>query len=152
MILGDKTMPRDMRAVANEPGWEYKTGRHTPRKGNPQLLVRVLEKPPAPRPNLEPNPGLQTIEPLKTEDMHQFHLRSMGLGKRLVIPARAAEGAFKVLLFPHLHGDVQPKTEWTPDRTRLTVSWPDQKDIFTFTKQPDGRTVVDMERNGRKVF
>ncbi|MDR2676380.1 MAG: heparinase II/III-family protein [Opitutaceae bacterium] len=152
MMLGDKTMPRDMRAVDNEPGWEYKAGRFTPRKGNPQLLVRVLEKTSAPRPNLEPNPSLQTIEHLKTEDMHQFYLRSMGLGKRLVIPARAAEGAFKVLLFPCLHGDEQPETEWNAGRTRLTVSWHDQKDIFTFIKQPDGRTVVGMERNGRKVF
>ena len=90
------------------------------------------------------------MEHLKTEDMHQFYLRTMGLGKRLVIPARC-KGApeYKVLLFPHLHGEALPQTEWNDDRTKLTVKWNDQTDFLTFNKGKDGRTQVTLERDGK---
>ena len=150
IILGDKRMKRDMRPVDNEPGGFYKAGTFKPSNGDPQLLVRVLDKTPAPRPNLEINPCLATMEHLKTEDMHQFYLRTMGLGKRLVIPARC-KGApeYKVLLFPHLHGEALPQTEWNDDRTKLTVKWSDQTDFLTFNKGKDGRTQVTLERDGK---
>lgn len=152
IILGDKRMKRDNRPVDNTGGGEWNAGRYLPRKGDPQLLVRVLDKTIAPRPNLEPNPRLEVIENIKTEDMHQFYLRTMGPIKRLVIPSRGADSKFKVLLFPYLQGEETPKTEWNTDRTQLTVSWSDQKDEFSFKTGADNRTRVKLMRDGKLIF
>ncbi|MFZ4456872.1 MAG: hypothetical protein ACOYOT_11700 [Bacteroidales bacterium] len=152
IVLGDRRMKRDNRQVDNSGGGEWMAGRYVPAKGNPQLLVRVLDKMPASRPNLEPNPRLEVLENIKTEDMHQFYLRTMGPIKRLVVPSRSTSGVFKVLLFPYLNGDELPTTEWSTDRTRLTVSWSDQKDEFTFTTGNDKRTRVKLIRDGKLFF
>jgi hypothetical protein len=152
IILGDKRMRRDNRQVDNSGGGEWNTGRYLPTKGDPQLLVRVLDKTIAPRPNLEPNPRLEVLENIKTEDMHQFYLRTMGPIKRLVIPSRGNGSNFKVLLFPYLQGEEQPITEWSNDRTQLTVSWSDQKDEFTFATSSDKRTHVKLVRDGKVIF
>ncbi len=152
ILLGDKRMKRNMQEVDNVAGETMSAGRFIPQKGDPQLLVRVLERTPAPRPNLEPNPRLEVIEKLKTEDMHQFYLRTMDIGKRLVIPSRSNNPNFKVLLFPHLSGEELPKTEWNADRTVLKVVFKDQSDTFYFTKTPQGRTKVKLVRNGEEIF
>jgi hypothetical protein len=153
LILGDKTMKRNMDETDNVGGEMLNAGRFTPQKGNPQLLVRVLERTAAAVPNLEPNPRLETIEKLKTEDMHQYYLRTMDLGKRLVVPSRSNAPNFKVLLFPYRHGEALPQTLWNADRTVLTVSWRDQKDVFYFSKKGEtGRTKVKLERNGVVIF
>ena len=153
IILGDKTMKRNMSEADGVAGETHTAGRFTPQKGNPQLLVRVLNRTAADVPNLEPNPRLETIEKIKTEDMHQFYLRTMDLGKRLVVPSRSNEPNFKVLLFPYLHGETLPKTEWNDDRSALTVSWSDQIDIFYFSKNIErGQTKVKMTRNGNVIF
>jgi hypothetical protein len=153
IIVGDKSMKRDMRAVDDEEGGILHAGSYQPQKGNPQLLVRVLDKKPAPRPNLEGNPHLETMEQLKTEDMHQFYLRTMGLGKRLILPARCIGAPqFKVLLFPYLHGEELPQTIWNNDRTELTVKWSDQTDLITFKKGEDGRTRISIKRNNEPEY
>ncbi|MDP4226855.1 MAG: hypothetical protein Q8910_10800, partial [Bacteroidota bacterium] len=77
IVLGDKRMKRNMSETDNHIGSDYETGRFMPSKGDPLLLVRVLERTPAEVPDMEPNPRLETFEKLKTEDMHQFYLRSM---------------------------------------------------------------------------
>ncbi len=152
ILLGDKRMKRSLQEVDNLAGELMNAGRFMPQKGDPQLLVRVLNRTAAPRPNLEPNPRLEVIEKLKTEDMHQFYLRTMDLGKRLVIPSRSSHPDFKVLLFPHLSGEVLPKTSWNENRTMLTVSFMDQKDTFYFTKATGGKTSVKLVRNGEVIF
>jgi hypothetical protein len=152
IVLGDKSMKRNLKDVDDTVGETYFAGKFTPVKGNPQLLVRVLERTPAPRPNLEPNPRLEVIEKLKTEDMHQFYLRTMDIGKRLVIPSRSGNPNFKVLLFPYLQGEELPTTKWNEDRTKLNVEWSDQIDEFTFTKVENGRTKVKLFRNGQVIF
>jgi hypothetical protein len=152
IVLGDKQMRRNMQEVDNTAGGEWRTGQFIPTKGNPQLLVRVLDKTIAPRPNLEPNPRLEVLENIKTEDMHQFYLRTMGPIKRLVIPSRGNGSNFKVLLFPYFHGEEQPVTQWNENRTRLTVTWSDQKDEFTFSKGDNNRTHVKLMRDGKVIF
>jgi hypothetical protein len=152
ILLGDKRMKRNMQEVDMNSGETLYAGRFTPKKGDPQLLVRVLNHTPAPRPNLEPNPRLEVIEKLKTEDMHQFYLRTMDLGKRLVIPSRSSEPNFKVLLFPHASGDELPQTVWNNDRTKLIVTFSNQQDEFYFTKGADGKTNVKLIRDGQTIF
>ncbi|MEI7423806.1 MAG: hypothetical protein WCK18_17010 [Prolixibacteraceae bacterium] len=152
IILGDKRMDRNRKEVDNAPGESFEAGRFVPRKGDPQLLVRVLERTPAPRPNLEPNPRLEVIEKLKTEDMHQFYLRTMDIGKRLVIPSRSSDPNFKVLLVPYAFGEEMPHTAWSQNRTHLKVEWSDQKDEFVFSKGENSRTKVKMIRDGRMIF
>ncbi|MCD8164787.1 MAG: heparinase II/III-family protein, partial [Bacteroides sp.] len=152
MIVGDKRMKRDMREVDHTAGAEYLSGRYLPSAGDPQLLVRLLDKTPPARANLEVNPRLEVMEHLKTEDIHQFYMRSMGLGKRLVLPSRATRGDFKVLLFPHLHGEELPYTEWNSDKTELIVRWSDQEDRLIFRTDPTGRTLVSLYREGEFVF
>lgn len=152
IILGDKRMKRDNRLVDNTAGGEWVSGRYLPSKNDPQLLVRVLDKTIAPRPNLEPNPRLEVLENIKSEDMHQFYLRTMGPIKRLVIPSRGDVSKFKVLLFPYLQGEELPETEWNSDRTQLTVSWSDQKDEFTFKTGEDKRSRVKLVRDGKVIF
>lgn len=152
VVLGDKRMKRNMSEVDNTVGGVYNTGRFAPQKGDPQLLVRVLESTEAAIPNQEPNPRLETFENLKTEDMHQFYLRTMDLAKKLVLPSRSVAPNYKVLLFPYLHGEETPKTLWNADRTRLSIAWKDQKDEYTFTKAADGHTVVKLTRDGKEIF
>jgi hypothetical protein len=152
IVLGDKRMKRDMSEVDNTVGSLYRTGRFTPQKGNPQLLVRVLERTASDVPNLEPNPRLETFENLKTEDMHQFYMRSMDLGKRLVIPSRSDDPNFKVLLFPYLHGEELPQTQWNENRTMLTVTFSNQKDLFYFSKSADNHSKTKMVRDGKVIF
>ncbi|MFP5039830.1 hypothetical protein [Parasediminibacterium sp. JCM 36343] len=152
IVLGDKRMKRNMEEVDNTVGGVYNVGRFAPQKGDPQLLVRVLESTEAAIPNQEPNPRLEAFENLKTEDMHQFYLRSMDIAKRLVVPSRSTSPNFKVLLFPYLHGEELPKTLWDATRTHLTVTWKDQKDEYTFTKQADGHTVSQLVRDGKVIF
>ncbi len=152
VVLGDKRMKRNMSEIETTVGGIYSTGRFTPQKGDPQLLVRVLESTEALIPNMEPNPRLETFENIKTEDMHQFYLRTMDLAKRLVIPSRSVAPNFKVLLFPYLHGEETPKTLWNADRTVLTVTWKDQKDVITFAKAADGHTITKLVRDGKEVF
>ncbi len=152
IVLGDKRMERNMKEVDNANGEKCDAGRFTPKTGDPQLLVRVLERTPAPRPNLEPNPRLEVIEKLKTEDMHQFYLRTMDIGKRLVIPSRSSDPNFKVLIVPYMHGEEMPQTTWSENRTRLRVEWSNQKDEFFFSKGENGRTKVKLVRDGKLIF
>ena len=152
IILGDKSMKRNMSDVDNTVGAIYNTGRFTPQKGDPQLLVRVLERTAADVANLEPNPRLETFENLKTEDMHQFYMRSMDLAKRLVIQSRSNNPNFKVLLFPYLQGEELPQTLWNEKRTKLTVTFKDQKDEFFFSQGDDKHTKVKFVRDNNVIF
>lgn len=76
----------------------------------------------------------------------------MDIGKRLVIPSRSSDPDFKVLLFPHAYGDELPETFWNDDRSKLTVRFKDQNDIFYFSKSTDGRTKIKMIRDNSVVF
>ena len=152
ILLGDKSMKRLMLDVDTDAGETLRSGRFIPQKGDPQLLVRVLNRTAAPRPNLEPNPRLEVIEKLKTEDMHQFYLRTLDIAKRLVVPSRSADPDFKVLLFPHASGDELPQTKWNEDRTVLDILFKEQHDVFYFTKTAEGRTKIKMLRDSKVVF
>ncbi|MDX6765201.1 MAG: hypothetical protein SFU85_00260 [Candidatus Methylacidiphilales bacterium] len=67
---------------------------------------------------------------------------------RLHLTSRSANPGFKVLLYPHREGDPLPETAWNPERTKLTIQWPDQKDTLVFSPGEDGRSRIKIQRTG----
>jgi hypothetical protein len=53
---------------------------------------------------------------------------------------------YRVLLYPHRHGDPLPTTAWNDDRSELTLSLGKQVDRYRFAQADGGRTVFRMER------
>jgi hypothetical protein len=147
LLLGDATTTR----VADpERIFQGRTD-FKPAAGDRLLLVRILDQGKPDLPTLRPNPALEAVEFVKTDDSHQFAGRSMGMGKRLVIPARCVDAQYKVLLFPHHQGEELPQTTWNATRTELTVRWTDQVDTYQFTMTPDGRTRFVLLRDGAMI-
>jgi hypothetical protein len=144
ILLGQVSSKRDKSYSAFIP--YYKTGRPLPEKGQPMLLIRVLQANQPLFPSFQDNISVETIEFIKHDDTHQFAERSMGLGKRLVIPSRSVEPDYKILLFPHRSGDPLPKTVLSEDGKTLTVEWSDQKDVYQVKKDSIGRTLWDLQR------
>jgi hypothetical protein len=90
-------------------------------------------------PTLQPIPMVATVEFKKTDDVHQFTGRSMGMGTQVVIGSRSVEPKFVVLLYPHLQGEEVPKTSWNEARTQLTLSWKDRTDTYQVSVTAEGR-------------
>jgi hypothetical protein len=80
------------------------------------------------------------------------YARFIGQGKRLVVPSRSVSPEFKVLLFAHRFNEPLPTTKWNQDHSRVTVEWKDQKDELVFTKGNDGRTRVQLNRDGKAAM
>lgn len=105
---------------------------YQPKKGDPVLLVRVLQRKSGddvPRPRFE---------------------RTLALNK-ISVPAISVEPEFRILLYPHKHGDPLPTTEWNADQTKMTVEFPSQIDSYNFNKTDGGRTVFTQERGDKLV-
>jgi hypothetical protein len=120
--------------VLGEKGVAEAAGRH--------LLVRILEakgadarQPIAFAPYELPNPPQKPWAML-----------------RLEITARSVAPDFKVLLVPYRSGQALPATTWNATRTQVTVRWPDQNDVITFTRGADGRTRISATREGRSLL
>lgn len=110
------------------------------KKGDPLFLVRTLWRN---SPHGFPVPGFSKfpVEP---------HKPYGGLG-HVSIPAISDSPEFRVLLYPHRHGDPVPGTRWNEDRTELTVRLGDDTDVIRFGTTDGGRTVFSVERNGKPV-
>ena len=126
LILGKANTPR------NAERTEFYQPIYAPKKGDPMLLVRVLNR------NAE-----YGFPPPRVEQS--------GIFNRVVIPARSVSPDFRIMLFPHHNGDALPRTTWSNDRTRLAVEIGDQKDVYYFGTADAGRTVFAFERNGKMV-
>lgn len=103
-----------------------------PKKGDPMLLVRVLWRNtnfPFPVPNVQ---------------------RS-GLFNMVSVPAFGKSPEYRIMIFPHRFGDKLPSTEWSDDRTRLTVKVGGNVDVYDLDQTDRERTVFSMSRNGKKV-
>ena len=70
--------------------------------------------------------------------------------KRLIITTNATTADFKIMLVPHYTGALLPTTSLVGDQLTVTVG--SQVDVFDFTLDGDGRTLVDMQRNGQEVL
>ena len=122
LLLGLAGTPRDS-----------KTGLPKPRKGDPLCLVRVLWRNASygfPVPRFEKYEGF----------VH------------LTIPAVTVSPEFRILVYPHRAGDPLPVTAWNADRTELTVTIKNQRDVYRFGQTDGGRTVFAMERGGKEAL
>ncbi len=136
ILLGDQTTRREV-PVLNY-GFQGKSAL-APAKGDRLLLVRTLDIAVPDLPTLHPIPVVATVEYKKSDDMHQFTGRTMGLGTQVVIGSRSVEPRFLVMLYPHRQGEALPETSWNADRTQLTVRWPEGQQVWDVTTGPDGR-------------
>ena len=105
----------------------------TPKKGDPMLLVRVLWRNtnfPYPVPNIQ----------------------RTGLFNMVSVPAFGKSPEYRIMVFPHSFGDKLPTTEWSDDRSRLTVKVAGNIDVYDFDQADRERTVFSMSRNGKKVI
>ncbi len=126
-------------------------GQLQPKKGDRQLLVRILRMN---NPRLErdfqarPSVRLETFERRDTIIPGDTGLggRTFGLDKRLVIASRSKAPDFCILLYPFRNGDPLPQTEWNADRTQLTVSTPSGKNVLALTTSPEGRTLLSPQK------
>jgi len=121
--------------------------RFRPNKGDPLLLVRVLHKAEpglVPGYDSRPNIRVETFE--KKDALATPGGRSFGLDRRLVVASRAVAPDFRILLYPHRHGDPLPATDFSSDGTSLTVQWDNQKDMYQLKKDIAGRTHIKRER------
>lgn len=101
-----------------------------PKKGEPALLVRLLEA--------------------RGERLPDF------LGARekmnlLSLRVRAPAPNFKVLLHAFRIGDPLPTTTWQPKERKLAVVFPDQRDVIAFEPAASGKTDVILTRAGREL-
>ena len=113
-----------------------------PKEGDRLLLLRTLDIALPDLPTIQPIPSVSTIEYKKTDDSHQFTGRSMGMGTQVVVGSRSVEPDFLILLYPLRKGEELPTTSWNDDKTRLTIAWKDQVDVWT----------VNLNQEGRRVF
>jgi hypothetical protein len=96
----------------------------------PGLLVRVL--------NANGQPATPTF-------------LTRGGYKHLAIRSNAVAPDFKILIHAFRMGDSLPQTTWNSNRSGLTVSFPDQTDIITFTAASSGKTDVVVSRSGNTL-
>jgi hypothetical protein len=98
--------------------------------GERRLLVRVLSQ----------QDFTGGIPPARIEN----HSYTAGDGKnytvyRLVCESNSVEPGFKIMLYPHIHGEQLPETTWDTTGKQLVVRWPDQTNHIGFS-EVDGMT------------
>ncbi|MEM0966324.1 MAG: hypothetical protein AAGJ81_09280 [Verrucomicrobiota bacterium] len=144
VILGPITDRRDNSHRVHLP--HNISGRPLPEKGEPMLLIRVLQANQPDIPSRQNTLSVETLNFVKHDDTFQYSGREMGLGKRLVIPSRSVEPEYKVLMYPYYHGDPLPETELSKDGSVLTIQWEDQVDEFRLAEDEEGLTRFEMTR------
>jgi len=121
------------RSPGNAWGLRYVQMQPKPEKGDPMLLVRVLWRNsnfPYPVPNVQRSFSWNMVS----------------------VPAFGKSPEYRIMVFPHRYGDKLPVTEWSGDRSRLTVKVGGNIDVYDFDQTDRQRTVFSMSRNGRKVI
>ena len=81
--------------------------------------------------------------------------------ERIVVPSISVAPDFKVLVYPHRHGDPLPITRWNEAKTRLTVEIDTQVDVIDFStanvdRRPFGghgeETCFTVTRSGQQLI
>lgn len=127
-------------------------GRPDLAKGDRCLLVRVLEvAEPADAHAFQARPSFR-LETFERRDSLEREARegslsgarSFGLDKRLVIGSRSVEPGFKILLFPHRHGESLPVTSWDSPSGLLTIEAGGRTRLFSLRPDGTGRTRIEV--------
>jgi hypothetical protein len=129
----------------------FKNNARVFKKGEPLLLVKVLSRTLPDTLDYESNPSIR-VETIEKVNTLQGRERTFGLDKRLVIPSLSVAPNFKILLYPFTYGEKIPVIKWNEKHDVISVDNGTDKDEFIFTVNVEGRTVVQMNRNGKKVF
>ena len=145
IILCDATVPLDENGVPK------------PRKGDRELLVRVLDcGAPAATQDFQSKPSfrLETFERKDTlvpeaPSTALSGSRTFGLDKRLVISSRAFAPNFKIILWPMREGEALPNASWNESKTQLNVTGQGVADKILFHTGNDGRSRIALERTGK---
>lgn len=125
--------PSFKRAKGSAWGAMYVDKKPKPKKGDPMLLVRVLWRNtnfPYPVPNVQRSGPYNMVS----------------------VPAFGKSPEYRILIFPYRFGDKLPSTEWSDDRSRLTVKAGGNVDTYDFGQAEKERTIYSMSRNGKKVM
>jgi len=131
---------------------ERRNNRYYPKKGEPLLLIRVLEVR-ATKDSLgydgNPMPRVEVFE--KKDVRSEPGGRSFGLDKKLVVPSRSITPKFKILIYPYLHEvDPIPKTTFS-NTSSLEVKFEDQIDRYDFLESENGRTLMNLKRGDKTL-
>jgi hypothetical protein len=113
------------------------TGRPLVKRGEPLLLVRILHR------NTDygyPVPRVQVLPGRPERPFNRF--------TQLVVPAVTRSPEFRILFYPHRHGDPLPITRWDPGSGNLSVSVGKNHDSYQLATGEGGRTVFRFTRNG----
>ncbi|WOO39924.1 hypothetical protein [Rubellicoccus peritrichatus] len=112
----------------------------SPRKGDPVLLVRILE--------CNNDMSKRRYTPIGRIEQYMSNIRwPKASGKRLVIPSYSVSPDFKIMLYPHRHGDELPETKWNHNKDQLDIVWENQSDTIRFQEDEAGRTHLQLERD-----
>lgn len=93
----------------------------------------------------------QAIEPVLVNRDLVFDTNTLKTTQVLIDAKQTLEPEFKVLLYPHNEGEHLPVTTWL-DRDTLEVAWGEQKDVWRFKRNGQGRTRVSVSRNGTDLL
>ncbi|MDX6765197.1 MAG: PA14 domain-containing protein [Candidatus Methylacidiphilales bacterium] len=147
-------MPEDVEVIRTGPRWivlgakeipaDPKIKEAKPRPDKRRLLVQIVDV------NLASDKDGMAIAlentPITNEPYENSKPRN-----RLVIPARSSDPRYKVLLYPHYEGDPLPDVIWNGEHNAVQLVFPDQTDRWSFADAQDGRTAMNLDRDGRRV-
>jgi hypothetical protein len=113
-----------------------------PQSGEPLLLVVALGMDASGDATLPLFQVETLVAPAGRANQSQFY-------DRLVINQRAVGAQYRVLLIPFRFGEALPTVSTAFERCK--VEWPNQRDQFRFHLAPEGRTRVQVIRQGREI-
>ncbi len=115
------------------------TGRPIVAKGDPLMLVRVLHR------NTDygyPVPRIHVVPGRPEQPFRGF--------SQLVVPAISESPEFRIMFYPHRHGDPLPETKWADNSLEVVLGG--QRDTYKFATTDGGRTVFDFQRDGKPAL
>ena len=128
--MADKNINRH---GGNAWGLRYIEMKPKPKKGDPMLLVRILWR--------------NTNYAFPVPNVQRSYSWNM-----VSVPAFGKSPEYRVMVYPYKYGENLPTTEWSDDRTRLTVKIGENIDTYDFSQTDRERTVYSMKRNGKSII
>ncbi len=101
------------------------------KKGEPALLIRVLE-------------GKGELQPPLLRNREGVNL--------FTLTTEAVSPDLKIMMYPFKEGEPLPKTQWNEKMNNLVIDFGDQKDNITFAEASSGKTNFKIERDGKEII